>query len=184
MIDERVLLEDVGVPEATAILEFETQHFTVRLDENVLKIDLKGSLKNDIEEALENKPILKETIGGILSMFVPLHIRLTGIESVRVNETGKVKISLSHRRDILIPLELKDAEKLADKLNELIPRAKKKEWERIIKKRTVKLQERARKHGRHIPPSSYVTMPWYFPTEQVDNVPKLQRRRKRKRPTR
>jgi hypothetical protein len=171
------------MPEATGILEFETQHFTVRLDENVLKIDLKGSLKNDIEEALESKPILKETIGGILSVFVPLHIHLTDIESVRVNETGKVKISLPHRRDILIPLELEDAEKLADKLNELIPNAKKKERERIIKKRTGKLQERARKHGIHIPPSSYVTMPCYFPTEQVDNVPKLQRRRNRKRPT-
>jgi hypothetical protein len=77
------------MPEATAILEFETQHFTVRLDENQLKIDLKGSLKNDIEEALENKPILKETIGGILSIFVPLHIRLTDIESVRVMKQEK-----------------------------------------------------------------------------------------------
>ena len=34
-----------------AILEVDGPHFTVRLYENLLKIDLKGSLKNEIEEA-------------------------------------------------------------------------------------------------------------------------------------
>ena len=174
------------MPETPMILKFETQHFIVRLEENLLKIDLKGSLKNEIEEALENKPILKETIGGILSLFVPLHIRLTDIDSVHVNEKGEVKIDLPHRRDIIIPLERKDAEKLANTLNELISKAKKEERERIIKKRRDILQKRTRKpaHSRHVPPSSYITMPWHFPTEQVDNVPKLQPRKKRKRRTR
>lgn len=174
--------------EAAAVMEFETQHFTVRLDENLLKIDLRGSLKDEIIEAFENKPILKETVGGILGIFVPLHIRLTDIESVRVNETGKVKVDLPHRRDILIPLGRKDSEKLVDKLNELVPKAKKKEWERIIRKRRFMLQGSVRKHvrthGRHVPPTSYDTMPWYFPTEQVDNVSKLRQGRKRKKTNR
>jgi hypothetical protein len=174
------------MPETNGVLEFETRHFTVSLDENLLRIDLKGSLKNEIEEALENKPILKETLGSILSLFAPLHVRLSDIESVNVDKAGTVKIELSHRRDILIPLEHEDAERLADKLNEFNPRAKKEKWERIINNRRVMLQERAKKHarGRHFPPSSYVAMPWYFPTEQVDNVPKLQPRRKKKRPIR
>lgn len=60
------------MPEAIAILEVDGPHFTVRLYENLLRVDLKGSLKNEIEEALENKPILKETIGNILSTFAPL----------------------------------------------------------------------------------------------------------------
>ena len=174
------------MPETNVALEFETRHLKVRLDENLLRIDLRGSLKNEIEEALENKPILKETLGSVLSLFAPLHVRLSDIESVNVDKAGRVKIELAHRRDILIPLEHEDAERLADKLNELIPKAKKEEWERIISKRRVMLQERAKKHahGRHFPPSSYVTMPWYFPTEQVDTVPKLQPRRKKKRPIR
>jgi hypothetical protein len=171
-----------------AILEVDRPYFTVRLYENLLKIDLKGSLKNEIEEALENKPVLKETIGGILGIFVPLHIRLSDIDSVHVDEKGRLRIDLPHRRNILIPLERKDAERLADKLNELIPKAKEKELEGIIRKRTLTLQERARKHARkkhgrvrRVPPSSYVTMPWRFPTEQVDNVPYLQPRKRRKR---
>lgn len=40
-----------------------------------------------------------------------------------------------------------------------------------MKKRTKK---------KNAPPSSYHTMPYYFPTEQVDNVGRLRARRKRK----
>jgi hypothetical protein len=170
------------MPEAAAILEVDGPHCTVRLYEKLLKVDLKGSLKNEIEEALENKPILKETIGGILGIFVPLHIRLSDVNSAHVDETGKLKIDLPHRRNILVPLERKDAQRLVDKLNELIPKAKKQELERIIRKRALILKKRARKHARakRVPPSSYITMPYRFPTEQIDNVPKLQPRKKRK----
>lgn len=31
---------------------------------------------------------------------------------------------------------------------------------------------------KNVPPSSYDTMPYYFPTEQVDNVRKLKAKRK------
>jgi hypothetical protein len=111
------------MPEAIPVLEVDRPHFTIRLYENLLKIDLKGSVKNEIEEALENKPVLKETIGSVLSVFVPLHIRLSDIDSVHMEETGKVKINLQLHRNIVIPLERKDAERLVDKLNELIPKA-------------------------------------------------------------
>jgi hypothetical protein len=37
-----------------------------------------------------------------------------------------------------------------------------------------------KKNKRKVPPSSYSTMPYYFPTEQVDNVGKLRPKRKRK----
>jgi hypothetical protein len=164
------------MPEAIAILEVDKPHFTVRLYENLLKIDLKGSFKNEIEEALENKPILKQTIGGILSMFVPLHIRLSDIDSVHIEETVKIKINLPLHRDIVIPLERKDAERLVEKLNQLIPKAKKREWERIIRKRVRHLKRESKK----VHPSSYTTMPYYFPTEQVDIVNKLQPRKKGK----
>lgn len=169
------------MPKAIAILEVDNPHFTVRLFENLLRVDLKGSLRNEVQEALENKPILKETVGKILGIFAPLHIRLSDIDSVRVIQTGKIKIVLSHRRNIVIPLEPEDAERLSDKLNELIPKAKKEEWERIIRKRTL-MRKRAREHARvKRGPSSYTTMPWYFPTEQIDNVPKLKYKKKRKR---
>ena len=101
------------MPRTIKVLEVENPHFTIRLYEDLLKIDLKGSFKNEIEEALENKPVLKETIGRILGIFVPLHIRVSEIDSVNMDETGKITMRLSHHRNIVIPLERKeDAEKL------------------------------------------------------------------------
>ena len=157
-------------------MEVDKPHFTIRLYENLLKIDLKGSFKSEIEEALENKPILKEAIGSVLGMFVPLHIRLSDIDSVRMDETGKIKVKLPFHRNIVIPLGRKDGEKLVDKLSQLISKAKKKDLERIMRKRARNLKRKSKK----VRPSSYVTVPYYFPTEQVDIVNKLRPRKKRK----
>ena len=164
------------MPEAIAVLEVERPHFAISLYDSLLKIDLKGSFKNEIEEALENKPCLKETIGSVLGIFVPLHIRLSDVDSVRMDETGKLKINFPLHRNIVIPLERKDAETLLDKLNQLIPKAKKRGWDRIRRKRARHLKRKS-KRGR---PSSSATVPCYFPTEQVDIVSKLERKRKRR----
>jgi hypothetical protein len=166
------------VPKENVVLEIHRPHFIVRLYENLLKVDLKGTFKNEIEEALENKPLLKETLGGLLRIFVPLHIRVVDIDSVNVNETGKVRISLPFHRDIVIPLEREDGERLAEKLNQLILEARRKrfEFQRLRKKRARDLK----RESERLPPSSYVTVPYYFPTEQVDNVGKLRSRKRRK----
>lgn len=124
--------------ETTVVLEIDKPHFTVRLYENLLKIDLKGTVKNEIVEALENKPILRETIGEVLGIFIPLHIRLSDIESVSMDETGKIKISLLRHRDIVIPLKPKEAKRLMDKLNQLIPTEKEKELERVMREQKLR----------------------------------------------
>lgn len=121
--------------QSKALFEINKPYFTIRLYEDVLKMDLKGKTRNELEEALENKPVLKETIGRILSIFVPLHICLSDIESVKMDKTGKVKLILPRHRDITIPLEPKEAKKLANHLNELIPQAKQKRIQRVIQKR-------------------------------------------------
>jgi len=166
------------MPRTIKVLEVENPHFTIRLYEDLLKIDLKGSFKNEIEEALENKPVLKETIGRILGIFVPLHIRIREIDSVHMDETGKIKVSFPHHRNIVIPLERKeDAEKLLEKLNQLISNAKTaKIKERIAIRRA---KRKLRRKSRGISPSSYATVPYYFPTEQADIVDKLNRKRKK-----
>ncbi len=126
-------------------LEVEDPHFTIRLYEDLLKIDLKGSFKNELEEAFENKPVLKETIGRVLGIFVPLHIPISDIDAVHMDETGKIKVSLSHHRDILIPLEHKeDATKLAEKLNQLVSKA---ETEKI---QEIKVKHRAEKEKNQV----------------------------------
>jgi hypothetical protein len=90
------------------VLKVKNPHFTIILSEDLLKIDLKGSFKNEVEEALEYKPVLKETIGKILGIFVPLHIRINEIDSVDMDDTGKITVRLPHHRDVVIPLENKE----------------------------------------------------------------------------
>lgn len=124
------------------ILELDDPHFTIKLSNNLLKIDLKGSFKNEVEEALENKPVLKETIGRIFGLLVPLRIRLREINSLHMDETGKINVNLSHHRSIVIPFENKgDAEKLAEKLNQSISRIET-EKTRAIKARRIAEKEK------------------------------------------
>lgn len=128
------------------VMEIDKPYFAVRLYKDVLQIDLKGSFKNEIEEALENKLFLRTTIGSLLGIFVPLHIRLSHIDSARIVNKGKVKLILPYRRDVLIPLAPKEAKRLVDNLNALIPVEKGKELERIIREHELQkmVEERRR----------------------------------------
>jgi hypothetical protein len=128
------------------VMEIDKPYFAVRLYNDVLQIDLKGSFKNEIEETLENKPFLRITIGSLLGIFVPLHIRLSHIDSARIVNKGKVKLILPYRREVLIPLAPKEARRLVDNLNALIPVEKGKELERIIREHELQkmVEERRR----------------------------------------
>jgi hypothetical protein len=107
---------------------------------------LKGSFKNEIEEALEHKPVLKETLGKILGVFVPLHIHVSEIDSVHMDETGKITINLHHHRNIVIPFEHKEnAEKFVEKLNQHISKEKTEQLkDQIAKKRSKRKLKSAR----------------------------------------
>jgi len=130
------------MPEEQAILVIDKPHLTVRVYQRMLKIDLKGSVRNDVEEALENTPILKQTIGSILEMFAPLHVRLCDVDSVKMDKNGNVTIKQPRHRDVVIPLTPKEAKKLVDKLNELIPAEKERELDRIIRENKLAARER------------------------------------------
>lgn len=56
-----------------------------------------------------------------------------------MDETGNVKINLPRHRDVVIPLEAKDTKRLVEKLNQLIPKGKKRELERVMREQ--KLQK-------------------------------------------
>ena len=128
------------MPKTITVIEVDDPHFTIKLTDSLLIIGLKGSFKNDLEEAIENKPVLKETIGKVLGIFVPLHIRVSDIDSVHLDENGKIKVSLPHHRDIVIPLEHKEGvEKLFENLNQLVSKV---EAEKI---QEIKARRRAEK---------------------------------------
>ena len=132
--------------QAKAMLEIDSLHFTVRLYENWLRIDLKGSTKNEIVEALENKPVLRQSIGNILDIFAPLHIHLSDIDSVHLDSLGKVKLVLPRHRDVTIPLAVNEAKTLVDMLNPLIAKEKEKKAQRVKEELKV-ARRRARLHA-------------------------------------
>ena len=116
------------------VLQIDKPHFTVELYENMLKIDLKEDAKNEIVKGVEGKSSLGQILGRILNMLAPLHVRLSDIESAIADTSGNVKIVLSHGRNVVVPLEPKEAAKLVDKLNALVPVEKQKELERLMKR--------------------------------------------------
>jgi len=114
------------------IMAFDKPHFTVKLYPTLLKLDLKEGAMKKLEGFVESNPHLRESLGLLFQMVVPLDVPLKNIETVRMTDNGKVQIVTPHRRDLHITLEKDEAEKLVDKLNELIPVEKAKEADRIM----------------------------------------------------
>jgi len=96
-------------------------HFTVKLHKTLLEVDLKEGVRKELEDVLEAKPILRESLGVLFQTVVPLDVPLKDIDSVNVDRKGRVKITIPSRRDIVIPLAEKDSKRLVEKMNELIP---------------------------------------------------------------
>jgi hypothetical protein len=113
------------LPKELKVLKIENPHFLIILSEHELRIDVKGTFKNEVEESLETQPVLKETIGKLINVFVPLHIRLSEIDSVQLEDDGKVQLNIPYSRDIVIPFEnLQNARTFVEKLKESILDAK------------------------------------------------------------
>jgi len=102
------------------VMVIDKPHFKVKLHKTLLEVDLKEGAKKELEDVLEAKPILRENLGFIFQTIIPLDVRLKDIESVRQDKKGRVKIAIPLRKDIVIPLEPKESERLIEKMNELI----------------------------------------------------------------
>jgi len=124
------------------VLKIDKPHFVVKLHEDTLEVDLKEGAKKKLEDVVEAHPILRESLGVLFQTIIPLDVALKDIESVEVDDRGRLKIVIPLRRDIIIPLEADESEKLAEKMNELIPLAKLKEAEET--KALEEMEERPR----------------------------------------
>jgi hypothetical protein len=107
-------------------------HFQLKLHSDLLKVDLKEGARAEIEKLAEARPALRDTIGWVFQTIIPLDVHLWEIEKVTVEPSGKVNIRIPHRRDIHIPLEPLEAERLVEKMNELIPIEKERRVERQL----------------------------------------------------
>ena len=114
------------------VMVIDKPHFTVRLHQSLLEVDLKEGVKKELEDVVEANPILRGSLGLLFQSAIPLDVPLKDIELVTLDKKGRVKIMIPHRKDINIPLEPNDSTKLVNKLNELIPIEKKREKERIL----------------------------------------------------
>ncbi len=118
---------------STVVFTIDKPHFTVKLHEDLLEVDLKEGLRKEFEDLAEARPILRETIGMLYQLAGPLDVPLKDIEKVIAGEDGKVKVVIPQRRDLHVTLTPAEAESLKKKLDELIPVARQKaaELERI-----------------------------------------------------
>ena len=118
------------MPDKPAVFMLDKPHFQVKLHSDLLKVDLKEGARAEIGKLAEARPALRDTIGWVFQTIIPLDVHLWEIEKVTVEASGKVNIRIPHRRDIHIPLEPLEAERLVEKMNELIPIEKERRVER------------------------------------------------------
>jgi len=114
------------------VMMIDKPHFTVKLHRSLLEVDLKEGVKKKLEDVVEANPTLRGSLGFLFQNVIPLDVSLKDIESVELDEKGRVKIIIPHRKDITIPLEPDESRKLIGKLNELIPIEKQREIERML----------------------------------------------------
>ena len=119
------------MPDKASVLTLDKPHFQVKLEHDVLKVDLKEGARREIERLAEANTALRDTLGWVFQTIVPLDIRLEQIDKVDAEPSGRVNIKVPLRRDIHIPLEPHEATKLVEKLNELIPIEKQRAFERM-----------------------------------------------------
>jgi len=122
-----------------AVFMLDKPHFQVRLMSDMLKVDLKEGARAEIEKLAEARPALRDTIGWMFQTIIPLDVHLYEVEKVTMESSGKVNIRIPHRRDIHIPLDPMEAEKLVEKMNELIPVEKKRRLERQLAEKAAEM---------------------------------------------
>ncbi|MHA2403859.1 MAG: hypothetical protein ACXADH_12765 [Candidatus Kariarchaeaceae archaeon] len=114
------------------ILQIEKSQFIVKLDRDVLQVDLREGVMKELEDVLEATPDLRDNLGFLFQTLIPLDVSLKDIERVDSDENGVIKIIIPNRRDILLPLDVSEAEQFKIKLHELIPLAKQRYIERLL----------------------------------------------------
>jgi hypothetical protein len=125
------------------LMVIDKPHFVVKLHKTLLEVDLKEGIRKELEDVIEAKPILRDSLGLLFQTVIPLDVRLKDIESASVNKKGQVRIAIPSRRDIVIPLEPNESKSLVEKMNELIP---------IEKERAIRELQESERAGKEFGP--------------------------------
>jgi hypothetical protein len=122
------------------IMKISKPTFMVKLHPTHLEVDLQRGTRKKLEDVIEEHPTLKGSLGILFQHIIHLDVALKDIEKVEIDKKKQVKIIIPHRRDITIPLEQKESIRLINKLNELIPKEKQKELQRLLQEQETKRQ--------------------------------------------
>ena len=115
------LVKEPKLPDHPVVFLVDKPHFDVKLMSDMLKVDLKEGVRGELDKLVGNRAALRDTLGWMFQTIVPLDVHLWQIEKVTTDSSGRVNIVVPYRRDIHIPLEPLEAERLVEKMNELIP---------------------------------------------------------------
>lgn len=114
------------------LLQINKPHFIVKVERDVLQVDLRKGTRKELEDVLEATPELRDNLGFLFQTLIPLDVPLKDIDRVESEEYGVIKIVIPMRRDITLPLSASEAEQLGAKLRELIPLAKQRHLEHLL----------------------------------------------------
>jgi hypothetical protein len=114
----------MALMEKDPILVIDKPDFIVRLHEDWIDVDLKEGGKAKLEHVMRKEPLLKHTLGFVLQAAIPSDVHLCDINSVEVDGKGQLKLVIPRHVDIVLPLGIDDANRLANELKDLIPLAK------------------------------------------------------------
>jgi len=110
--------------EKDPILVIDKPDFVVSLHKDLIEVDLKEGGKAKLEHAIEKDPLLRKTLGFVLQTTIPSDVELCDIKSCEVDDKGQLKLVIPRHVDIVLPLGVDDANRLAYELRDLIPLAK------------------------------------------------------------
>lgn len=115
------MVSSLATKNKDVVIVIDKPHFTVKLHPNLLEVDLKKGIRKELEDALEKSSALRENLGFLFQTIIPLDLPLKDVDSVEVNKKGQLKIVTPLRKDLVIPLKRSESQRLAEKLNELVP---------------------------------------------------------------
>jgi len=110
--------------EKDPILIIDKPDFVVRLHKDLIEVDLKEGGKEKLEDAIEKDPLLRKTFGFVLQSTIPSDVELCDVKSFEVDDKGQLRLVIPRHVDIVLPLGIEDANRLAFELRDLIPLAK------------------------------------------------------------
>jgi hypothetical protein len=110
--------------ERDPILVIDKPDFVVRLHRDWIEVDLKEGAWKKLEDAVEKDPLLRKTLGFVLQSKIPSDVELCDVASVEVDGKGQLKLVMPRHVDIVLPLGVDEANRLAEELKDLIPLAK------------------------------------------------------------